>query len=68
MPTDDVIAEVRANREAFAAQFNFDLTAMVRHLQQQERTSGRVIIQPPTNGVTSANAQPPSAGRVEVAK
>jgi hypothetical protein len=47
MPTDSVVAEVRAAREAYAARFGFDPVAMARDLRERERTTGRVIIPPP---------------------
>ena len=47
MPTDSVVAEVRAARLAYAARFGFDLDAMVHDLRERERTGGRVVLQPP---------------------
>ncbi|MBA4065204.1 MAG: hypothetical protein C0501_16120 [Isosphaera sp.] len=43
----DIIAEIRAYRDAHAARFNYDIAAMVRDVQSRERLSGRVVIPPP---------------------
>jgi hypothetical protein len=34
---DEIVDEVRANREAYAAQFNFDLRAIFEDLKKQEQ-------------------------------
>jgi hypothetical protein len=47
MTRDSVVDEVRAAREAYAARFGFDLTAIGRDLQARERASGRAILAPP---------------------
>lgn len=47
---DEIIAEVRANREAYAAQFNYDLHAMfadIKKRQAQRQANGVVYVQPP---------------------
>ncbi|MBF0186156.1 MAG: hypothetical protein HQM06_17450 [Magnetococcales bacterium] len=44
MRNDPILEEVRKNREEFAAQFNFDLDAMVKALQEMERASGRQVV------------------------
>lgn len=36
---DDIVEEVRKNREAYAAKFNFDLQAMFEDLKKAERKS-----------------------------
>ena len=41
---DPIVAEVRKLREAHAAQFNYDLTAIYRDLKQQEKASGQVFV------------------------
>ena len=35
---DEIVEEVRANREAYAAQFNFDLQAIFEDLKKREQT------------------------------
>ncbi|MBF0460442.1 MAG: hypothetical protein HQL87_03520 [Magnetococcales bacterium] len=44
MRNDPIMEEVWKNREEFAARFNFDLDAMVKSLQESERTSGRRVV------------------------
>ena len=44
MVLDSVLAEVRAIREAYAAKFNYDLAAIYRDLKEQERKSGRTLV------------------------
>ncbi len=41
---DDVLLEVRKAREAYAAQFGFDLQAIHRDLKKQEQASGRRVV------------------------
>lgn len=38
---DEIVEEVRRNREAYAARFNFDLQAMYRDLKKAEKKSKR---------------------------
>jgi hypothetical protein len=38
---DEIVEEVRRNREAYAAKFNFDLQAMYEDLKRAERKSRR---------------------------
>jgi hypothetical protein len=59
MTRDSVVHEVRAAREAYAARFGFDLTAIGRDLQARERTSGRVVLAPPV-----AESRPDPAPRL----
>jgi hypothetical protein len=44
---DPVVAEVCKIREAHAARFNYDLTAIYHDLKQQEKASGRVFVSSP---------------------
>jgi len=44
MQPDPIVEEVRAAREAHARRFGFDLRAICRALQEQERTSGRQLV------------------------
>ncbi len=48
MRMDDVVAEVRAAREAYAARFGFDLVAIGRDLQVRERSGAWVVLLPPS--------------------
>ena len=52
-PLDDdpIVAEVRAEREAFARAAGYDLgriVANLRRIEAEERARGRVIISPPS--------------------
>ncbi|MEO7839554.1 MAG: hypothetical protein ABIU06_09405 [Anaerolineales bacterium] len=38
---DEIVEEVRKNREAYAAKFNFDLQAMYEDLKKAERKNKR---------------------------
>jgi hypothetical protein len=44
MRPDDVLAEIRAIREAYAARFNYDLQAIYRDLKEKEKKSGRKTV------------------------
>lgn len=44
MSHDPIVAEVRTIREAYAKRFNYDLDAICRDLQQQEKRSGRKLV------------------------
>ncbi|MCY4509162.1 MAG: hypothetical protein OXG35_19705 [Acidobacteria bacterium] len=41
---DEIIHEVRANRERLAAEHDFDVRALYEAARQRERTSGRRIV------------------------
>ncbi len=41
---DPIVEEVRKVREAHAAQFNYDLDAIVRDLKEREQSSGRTYV------------------------
>jgi len=38
------VDEIRAEREAYAARFNYDLWAIYRDIKEQERKSGRTFV------------------------
>jgi|HubBroStandDraft_4_1064222.scaffolds.fasta_scaffold422289_2 hypothetical protein len=40
---DEIVDEVRAIREAYAARFNYDLVEMCKDLKAKEQTEGRNI-------------------------
>ena len=44
MLSDALVDEVRNNGMAFAARFNNDVAAMCKALQDNERASGRVVV------------------------
>jgi hypothetical protein len=47
MTHDPIVEEVRRLREAYAAQFDFDLDAIVRDLKTLEKRSGRQTVRLP---------------------
>lgn len=44
---DDVLAEVRTKREAYAQRFAYDFQSIHRDLKEQEQASGRQIVSLP---------------------
>ncbi len=44
MSIDSLVDEIRAEREAYAARFNYDLWAIYRDIKEQERKSGRTFV------------------------
>lgn len=57
---DPIIEEIHKIRQEHAAKFNFDLQAIVRHYQEQQKQSGRTIVsfvKPNKKVVSSANIQ-----------
>jgi hypothetical protein len=40
-PKDEIVEEVRAAREAYAARFNYDLAEMYKDLKVKEQARGR---------------------------
>jgi len=47
MAIDSIVAEVRHAREAYAKQFNYDVHAMWRDLQERQHQSGRPVLSLP---------------------
>jgi hypothetical protein len=47
MSIDSLVDEIRAEREPFAARFNYDLWAIYRDIKEQERKSGRTFVSLP---------------------
>lgn len=43
---DEIIAEIRAVREAYAERFNYDARAICRDLRRLQEESGRTIVRP----------------------
>ena len=61
MQTDPIIAELRAIREAYAAQFDYDVEAMFRDIRARQETSGREYVSlPARRPVSAAQHQPTS--------
>ncbi|MCY4076750.1 MAG: hypothetical protein OXH04_15110 [Acidobacteria bacterium] len=47
MTEDPIVAEVRAVRDRLAARFDYDIEAIVRHVQKLEAESGHTHVAPP---------------------
>ena len=47
MSQDPIVEEVRAYRDAYARQFNYDVHAICADLRAQQRRSGRKIVSLP---------------------
>ena len=63
---DPIVAEVRQIREAYAAQFNFDLAALCRALQEQEQRSPRAKVSFPPKRVLARPSVRPAAQKSAV--
>ncbi len=44
MYNDPIVEEIHRIREQIAAKFNYDMEAIVRHLQQRQRESGATVV------------------------
>ena len=53
MAIDQIVAEVRQAREAYAKQFNYDVYAMGRDLQERQQQSGRTVVALPPKRLES---------------
>ena len=47
MLPDPIVEEVRKARDEYAKQFNYDLDAICRDLQERERRGNRKVVSPP---------------------
>ena len=67
MQQDEILKEVRAIREAYAAEFNFDIHAIFADIMRRQRESGRQYVtlpprrirgkkEPATSGSDSADS------------
>ena len=61
MKPDPIVAEVRAVRDRLAARFNYDIDAIVQHMQSMEAASGRTCVQAPQSSIAAMNAATDSA-------
>ena len=52
-PTDPIIAELRAVRDAHAARFNYDVKAIFNDLQARQKSSGRKYVSYPAKHINS---------------
>jgi hypothetical protein len=53
---DPIVAEVRRNREGYAARYNHDIKAICRAAREQQKTSGREIVSLPPRPVVKSVA------------
>lgn len=44
MPQDEIIQEVRANREAYASRFNFDIRAIYLDAKEREQKERHKVV------------------------
>jgi len=42
--TDPIVEEIRKIRDEHAKRFNYNLDEIVRHLQEEEKKSGRTVV------------------------
>ncbi len=54
MEPDPIVAEVRAVRDRLAARFDYDIEAIVRHIQRLEAESGRTYVAAPQDAAAAA--------------
>ena len=55
--TDPIIAELRAIRQAYAAQFDYDVEAMFRDIRARQEASGREYVRLPARRTTGDKSQ-----------
>ena len=54
-PTDSIISEVRAVRDAHAARFDYDVAAIFRDIRAMQATSRREYVRYPARPVPASN-------------
>jgi transposase len=55
---DEIVEEVRRNREVYAAKFNYDLNAIYHDLKAKERESKRKLVSfPPKHPIKQTTAR-----------
>ena len=59
MWVDPIVEEIRQIREAYAAQFNYDIEAIVNDIQRQQQESGREFVTLPKKRIVAANEENP---------
>jgi len=60
MVIDNIIAEVRQAREAYAKKFNYDVRAMARDLRERQAKSGRKVVSFPPRRIKSVEQLTPA--------
>ena len=56
-PIDPIIYEVRAVREAHAARFNYDITAIFQDIRTMQEKSGREYVRYPARHVVTSDVK-----------
>ena len=54
-PTDPIISEIRAVRDAHAARFDYDLAAIFRDIRAMQEASGREYVRYPARPVVASD-------------
>ena len=54
-PTDPIISEIRAVRDAHAARFDYDLAAIFRDIRAMQESSGRGYVRYPARSVVASD-------------
>ncbi len=57
MTEDDLVREVRADREEYCRQFGYDLDAIVRDLHAEEQAGGREVVRLAPRRLTWTNRE-----------
>ena len=57
MYQDPIVEEIRAIREAYARQFNYDIAAMCEDLRKRQRLGGRKTVSFPPKLITLVDPQ-----------
>ncbi len=60
MHQDEIIQEVRANREAYAERFGFNIRALCRDAKEREGADGRAVVSLKPHRIE----QPAAGGRI----
>ena len=63
MSIDNIVAEVRQAREAYAKQFNYDIHAMWRDLKKRQQKNGLQRISLSTKRIKPVPLKPPAQER-----
>ena len=59
--SDPIIAEIRAIRDEHAARFNYDVRAIFKDIQAQQRASGRTYVRYPARPPRLELGDPPKS-------
>ncbi len=61
-PTDPIISEVRAIRDAHAARFDYDVAAIFQDIRAMQEASDREYVRFPARPIVSSDAQHAPSG------